>query len=95
MIHCILAKQCNFFAVRDVGKEMREYFTGLYCAGNFSDCARYRATLDLRQGLVPDEIFPNEDAFVSLFARPVNRRETLADRTCRARFPGGLPVLRP
>jgi len=95
MTHCILAKQCDFFAVRDEGKEMREYFTGLYCAGNFNDCARYRAALEIGQDLVPDDIFPNEDAFRSLFAWSVTRRKTPAVKPCRSHFPGGLPICAP
>lgn len=71
--HCILAKQCAFFAVRDEGREIREYLTGVYCAGNFGDCARYKAALNMGQELVPDDIFPNEDDFVSLFAWAMNR----------------------
>lgn len=71
MPHCDLAKQCAFFTVRDEGAEMREYLTQLYCAGNFSDCARYRAAMEMGQ-LVRDDIFPNEDAFLSLFAWSVN-----------------------
>lgn len=67
MIRCNLAKECGFFTLRDEGREMREYFTGVYCAGNFSDCARYRAALDLGRERVPDDIFPNEDDFRSLF----------------------------
>lgn len=74
MSHCHLAKQCAFFSVRDEGKEMHDYLTGHYCAGDFSDCARYRATLDMGQELVPDDMFPNEAAFVSLFAWSANRR---------------------
>lgn len=87
MTHCNLAKQCVFFAVRDEGKEMREYFTGLYCAGNFSDCARYRAALNVGQELVPDDMFPNEDDFLSLFAWSVNRRESPASKPGRTRYP--------
>lgn len=71
MTRCNLAKQCDFFAVRDEGAEMREYLTGLYCAGNFRDCARYRAALDMGE-LAPTDIFPNEDAFLSLFAWAVS-----------------------
>ncbi|OGQ86229.1 MAG: hypothetical protein A2512_07600 [Deltaproteobacteria bacterium RIFOXYD12_FULL_56_24] len=73
MRHCNLAKQCAFFAVRDEGKEMHDYLTGRYCTGNFSDCARYQAALDMGQELVPDDMFPNEEAFVSLFAWSANR----------------------
>ena len=76
MIQCNLAKQCVFFAVRDEGKEMREYLAGLYCSGNFRECARYRAALDMGQDLVPDEMFPNEDAFLSLFAWSVSQRQS-------------------
>ncbi|MFA7382499.1 MAG: hypothetical protein WC001_03540 [Desulfurivibrionaceae bacterium] len=68
MNRCRLAKQCAFFSVRDEGKEMHDYLTGRYCTGNFCDCARYQATLDMGQELVPDDMFPNEEAFISLFA---------------------------
>jgi len=96
MTHCSLAKQCAFFAIRDEGTEIREYLTGLYCAGNFSDCARYRAALKLNMGkLVPDDIFPNEDDFVSLFAWSVNRGERLVSKCGRTRHPGRLPVSAP
>ena len=78
MIHCRLAKQCVFFTGRDEGVEMRNYLTGLYCAGNFNDCARYRTMLKMGQELVPDDLFPNEEAFLSLFAWSVNRRTTPA-----------------
>lgn len=92
MIHCKLAQQCVFLAGRDEGEEMRAYLTGLYCAGNFSDCARYRAALDMGQELVPDDIFPNEDDFVSLFTWAVNLRETQDRKAGRPRSPGRLPV---
>lgn len=65
---CNFIKQCGFFAVRDEGKEIREYLAGLYCAGDFSACARYRAALKTGQELVPDDMLPNEDDFLSLFA---------------------------
>ncbi len=79
MIHCNLAKQCVFFSGRDEGEEMRAYLTGLYCAGKFNDCARYRALLDLGQELVPDDMFPNEDDFVSLFAWSDHLRPPLSN----------------
>lgn len=82
MSQCNLAKQCFFFAVRDEGQEMHEYLTGLYCAGNFTDCARYRAALEMGQELVPDDIFPNEDDFVSLFAWAWNLRGNPASKPC-------------
>ena len=83
MPHCDLAKQCAFFTVRDEGAEMREYLTQLYCAGNFSDCARYRAAMEMGQ-LVRDDIFPNEDAFLSLFAWSVNSGESPVSKRCRS-----------
>ena len=92
MTHCILAKRCAFFAVREEGKEIREYLTGVYCAGNFGDCARYRAALDMGQELVPDDIFPNEDDFVSLFAWSINRGENQINKNRRSRYPDKLPV---
>lgn len=95
MTHCILAKRCAFFAVREEGKEIREYLTGVYCAGNFGDCARYRAALDMGQELVPDDIFPNEDDFVSLFAWSVNRGERLVSKSCRSRCPDRRPISGP
>ena len=95
MTHCNLAKQCIFFTVRDEGKEMHEYLTGLYCVGNFSDCARYRAALDVGQELVPEDIFPNEDDFRSLFAWSVNPREIPVSNRCHSRSPGRLPVSAP
>jgi len=91
MIHCNLAKQCFFFAERDEGKEMREYLTGLYCAGNFKACARYRAMLAMGRDLVPNDIFPNEDSFRSLFAWSSERLEPPAGKTCRTGSLGWLP----
>ena len=82
MTHCNLARNCVFFVLHDKEKEMHEYFTNLYCAGNFGDCARYRATLDIGQELVPDDIFPNEDDFLSLFAWSVNRRVNPLSNRC-------------
>jgi len=76
MNQCNLAKQCIFFTVRDEGKEIREYLAELYCLGNFHECARYRAALDTGQDLVPDEMFPNEDAFLSLFAWSASQRQS-------------------
>ena len=95
MTRCNLAKQCVFFTVRDEGKEMQEYFTGLYCAGNFNDCARYRAALNMGQQMVPDDIFPNEDDFRSLFTRPASQQKIAISKTCRNRGPGKRPVSRP
>jgi hypothetical protein len=90
MTDCNLAKQCFFFATRDEGKEMHEYLTGLYCAGNFRDCARYRAALDSGPELVPENIFPNEDDFRSLFAWSMNLRE-IPNNHGRNQSPGRLP----
>lgn len=87
MAHCHLAKQCAFFVVREEGREMREYFTGLYCCGNFRDCARYRAALDVGQEMVPDDMFPNEDDFLSLFAWPGNRQKTQVNKRSRTGYP--------
>ena len=95
MTHCNLKKQCVFFAMRDEGKEMHEYLTGLYCTGNFGDCARYRAALAMGQKLVPDDIFPNEDDFVSLFAWSANQRESQTSKCCRTPRPDRLPVSEP
>jgi hypothetical protein len=89
---CNLIKQCIFFAVRDEGKEMDEYLTGLYCAGDFNACARYRTALDMGQELVPDDMFPNENDFLSLFAWSVNPRESRVSKPCR---PGRQPVSAP
>lgn len=95
MAHCRLAKQCAFFVVREEGKEMREYFTGLYCYGKFRDCARYRAALKMGQKKVPDDMFPNEDAFLSLFAWPGNRQKTLVNKRSRSGHPDTQPVSPP
>lgn len=95
MNHCHLAENCFFFAVREEGREMREYLTGLYCTGNFSDCARYRAAMDMGQRPVPDDIFPNEDVFVSLFAWAFNQRQIPVSKQRRTRCPGRLPVSAP
>ncbi len=95
MPHCYLAKQCVFFAARDEGKEMREYFTGLYCAGNFSDCARYRAAQDMGQELVPDDIFPNENDFLSLFAWALAQRPMTISKAYRNLYHDRRPVSRP
>ena len=95
MIQCDLTEQCVFFAVRDEGKEMREYLAGLYCAGNFSACARYRAALDMGQDLVPDDMFPNENDFLSLFAWSANKRQGPVNKRCRTRCPGKSPVSSP
>jgi len=85
MNHCNLAEDCFFFAVR-------EYLTGLYCTGNFSDCARYRAALSMGQELVPDDIFPNEDDFLSLFAWSMQQPGNPISRRCRQRGPGRRPI---
>lgn len=95
MVRCNFAKQCVFFAVRDEGKEIEEYLAGLYCAGNFSACARYRAALDMGHELVPDDMFPNENDFLSLFAWSVNQRQSPLNKRCRTRGPGTLPVSSP
>lgn len=92
MSQCNLAKQCVFFAGGDEGQEMQEYLTGLYCAGNFSDCARYRAALEMGQELVPDDIFPNEEDFVSLFSWAGNPRGNPYKKPCH---PGRWPVSAP
>lgn len=76
MSNCHLAKQCTFFARREEGGEMREYFTAFYCAENFSECARYKTALDLGMELVQDDIFPNENNFLSLFAWALTQRES-------------------
>lgn len=69
MIRCSMEKKCDFLTAHDHSDELRDYFTGLYCAGNFNDCARYRAAARMgSEELVPDEIFPNEDDFRSLFS---------------------------
>lgn len=94
MPHCDLAKQCVFFTVRDEGVEMREYLAGVYCTENFGDCARYRAALEMGQELVPDDIFPNENDFVSLFAWSANRGESPARKSCRSRHPEKRAVSR-
>ncbi len=36
MGRCNLKKQCVFFAMRDEGTELHEYFTRLYCAAELS-----------------------------------------------------------
>jgi len=95
MTHCILAKRCAFFAVREEGKEIREYLTEVYCASDFGNCARYRAALDMGQELVPDDMFPNEDDFVSLFAWSVNQGKNPVSKSCRPHSPGRLPVSGP
>jgi len=92
MTHCNLTEQCIFFIGRDEDKEIREYFNGLYCAGNFSECARYRAALGMGQELVPEDIFPNEDDFVSLFFWALNLREGQTGKPCRPRCPDRQPV---
>jgi|GEM_PF-1305447 len=96
MKQCHLAKQCVFFAVRDEGKEMHEYFTGLYCFGNFNECARYKVALAMGQDLVPDDIFPNEDAFLSVFAWATNQEGIPISKPCRpCRSGRRLPVSTP
>ena len=87
MAHCHLAKQCIFFVVREEGREMREYFTGIYCYGKFRDCARYRAALKMGRKKVPDDMFPNEDAFLSLFAWPGDRQKPLFNKRSRSGYP--------
>lgn len=76
MIRCNMAKECRFFAVHDNEAELRDYFTGLYCAGDFGNCARYKAAAELGKEMVSDEIFPNEEAFRSLFSWAVLRPGT-------------------
>lgn len=92
MSHCNLSKKCVFFTVHEEEREMREYFTGLYCSGNFGDCARYRAALSLGQELVPDDIFPNEDDFLSLFAWSMQQPSNPVSTRCRQRSPGRRPI---
>lgn len=87
MIYCTLWEKCVFFAVREEREEMYEYFTKIYCTGDFHDCARYRAALDMGQELVPDEIFPNEEAFHSLFSWAGKRYPTRASRRCHPLSP--------
>ncbi|MFH1021513.1 MAG: hypothetical protein V1782_13030 [Pseudomonadota bacterium] len=92
---CNFIQQCTFFAVRDEGKEMREYLTGFYCAGNFHACARHKATLEMGQELVPDDMFPNENDFLSLFAWSAQQRKIPAGKTCRTRGSSRQPVSTP
>lgn len=87
MAHCLFAKQCVFFVVREEEREMREYFTGIYCYGKFKDCARYRTALNVGQEMVPDDMFPNEDDFLSLFARPGSRQKNLFNQRSRTGCP--------
>lgn len=95
MIQCNFIKQCVFFAVRDEGKEMHEYLAGLYCTGDFKACARYRTALDTGRELVPDDIFPNEDDFLSLFAWAVGQRESPISKRCGTGYPGRLSIPTP
>lgn len=92
MSHCNLSKKCVFFTVREEEQEMREYFSGLYCSGNFGDCARYRAALSMGHELVPDDIFPNEDDFLSLFAWSMQQPGKPVSIRSRQRGPGRLPI---
>lgn len=72
MINCNLAKDCRFPEIEGPDDELRAYLTSLYCAGNFRNCARYRAAA--RDGNpVADEILPNEDDFRSLFSWALSR----------------------
>lgn len=83
MSNCNLAERCFFFAEREEEKEMREYLTGFYCAGKFNDCARYRAMRNMEPVAVSDDIFPNEDAFISIFAWAINRMAIPSTRQIR------------
>jgi len=91
MTHCNFIKECVFFAIRDEGKEMREYLAGLYCAGDFNACARYRIALDMGQELVPDDLFPNENDFLSLFSWSINS----INKRCGTAHPDWQPVSAP
>lgn len=91
MTHCNFIKECIFFAMRDEGKEMREYLAGLYCAGDFNACARYKTALDVGQELVPDDLFPNENDFLSLFSWSKNS----VNKRCGTAHPGWQPASAP
>ena len=95
MSHCNFIKQCVFFAVRDEEKEIREYLTGLYCAGDFEACARYRTALNMGQELVPDDLFPNENDFLSLFAWSVGQQENSINKPCGTGSPGWQRISTP
>jgi len=95
MTHCNFIKECVFFAMRDEGKEMRNYLAELYCAGDFDACARYRAARDMGQELVPDDLFPNENDFLSLFAWSVGQRGNSVNKRCGTAHPDWQPVSAP
>lgn len=77
--------------MHDEGKEMLEYLADRYCAGDFNACARYKTALDVGQELVPDDLFPNENDFLSLFSWSINS----VNKRCGTAHPDWQPISAP